>query len=335
MSVRWYSMRSMKRGDWAQDRELLMRHARNGVIGSAKLRRLGVGAKTIVDGTTGGPWQRILPGLVLLHNGQPTRHERNTAAVMYGGTDVMLSGRAGLALHGFGASTQTTDTLLLIPDERNRKDSKFVVVERTTRLPEATTKRGLPVAPIDRCLLDASRRISDLRQCTALIAEVVQRGGAEIRALMRELDEGSSRGSAVPRRALHDLGDGAHSVAEVDARALCARSGLPPSMANCVILSEAGEFIAIMDNWWDDVAMGEEIESFQHHASPAAFEKTYERRTGIQSHGIVLTAHTPKAIRTQPNSVIADLRRAYDEASARPRPNVRAIPVSEWRQDAS
>lgn len=328
-------MLSMKRGEWADDRELLMRHARNGVIRTADLRRLGVGAQTVVDRTAGGPWQRILPGLVLLHNGQPTRQQRNTAAVMYGGQDSMLSGRAGLALHGFGSSTQPTDCVLLIPNARNRQATGFVSVERTTRLPLAVRKAGLPVAPVDRCLLDAARRMSDRKQCTALVAEVVQRGAAEVGALMKELDDGSSRGTSMPRRVLYELGDGAHSVAEVDAQALCRSSGLPPVVSNQVLLTAHGDFIAIVDNWWDEVGMAQEIESFKHHSSPEAFEKTLERRAYIESHDVVLVAHTPKAIRSQPNTVIDDLRRAYSRALDRPRPNVVAIPRSEWRQDAS
>ncbi|NIL76208.1 hypothetical protein RhoFasB10_02322 [Rhodococcus sp. B10] len=326
----------MKRGEWADDNFAALRaKSKNGVIRTSVLRGMGVGAKTIIDRTSGGPWQRMLPGLVLLHNGPPSVLQRQTAAVMYGGPDCLLTGRTGLGLHGYSAGFQANDVGLLIPHEQHRKDAEFVVVERTWRIPEVTTKSGLPVAPIDRCLLDAVRRMSDPARITALIAEVVQRGDADIEALLVELKAGNGRGSALPRRVLRELASGAHSVAEVEARALCERSGLPPMKANWVLLTASGEFIAIVDLLEDNVYLAFEVESFLHHSAPAEFAKTLERRAHIQGHGAIVLAHTPKTIRTQPDRVIADLERAYEQAKQRPRPNLRAIPLAEWRQQAS
>lgn len=286
---------------------------------------MGVGAKTIVDRTAGGPWQRVLPGLVVLHNGQLSVLQRNTAAIMYGGNDAMLSGRAGLALHGFATSKQSAQSMILIPHTKHRKDVSFVVVERTWRIPEPVVKMGLPVAPLERCLLDAARRVVDERACTALISDVVQRGEADVLSLIAELNEGCGRGSAVPRRVLRDLSFGAHSVAEVDAQKLYAKSGLPPMVRNLAILSETGELLGYADNWLDEVGLDWEIESFEFHASPTAYEHTLACRQNMRGHGAIVVSHTPKAIRTQPDVVIADLRKAYEQALNRPRPNLRAV----------
>lgn len=329
-------MSGMKRGGWAADEFALQQKSRSGVIRRSVLMGMGVAAKTIVDRTVGGgPWQRILPGLVLLHNGQPSRQQRNTAAVMYGGDDAMLSGRAGLALHGFGTSAQPSKSLLLIPQGKHRKDISFVEVERTWRPPEPVKKVGLPVAPLNRCLLDAARRMTDQRACTALIAEVVQRGAVDVGSLLTELDKGSGRGSALPRRALRELLGGAHSVAEVDAAQLYARSGLPPGMNNVAIYTEAGEFIMIADNWIDDVAVSLETDSFEHHASPQAYEQTASRRVSAEGHGVIVVSHSPNAIRTQPDKVMDDWRKAYQRALERPRPNVVAIPRDASHRAAS
>lgn len=319
-------MCAMKRGGWADDDYALRQKSKNGVIRTSVLRAMGVGAKTIVDRTSGGPWQRILPGLILLHNGQPSRIQRDTAASMYGGDGSMLSGRTGLALHGFGESKSSADILLLIPPERHRKDVSFIVTERTERMPTATIKMGLPVAPIDRCLLDAARRIRDRRTCIALIAEVVQRGVVDVGSLLTELDDGCGRGSAVPRRALHELLGGAHSVAEVDAEKLYERSGLPPSQANVDLYTEDGVFIMNTDRWFDEVGLANEIDSYLHHASPADYEKTVKRRAGAEGHGVIVTAFTPKMIAEEPQRVIEELRRAYRRAQERPRPNIIAVP---------
>lgn len=325
MSDPSYSMSAMKRGGWADDDYALRQKSKNGVIRTSVLKAMGVGAKTIVDRTSGGPWQRILPGLVLLHNGQPSQQQRNTAASMYGGDGSMLSGRSGLALHGFGTAKTSADVLVLIPPERHRKDVSFVVTERTERMPESTTKMGLPVAPLDRSLLDASRRVRDRRACVALFAEVVQRGAVDVQSLLVELNEGCGRGSAVPRRALLELLGGAHSVAEVDAEKLFERSGLPPSVANVDLYTESGEFIMTTDRWFDDVACACETDSYLHHASPADYEKTIKRRANAEGHGVVVTSHTPKMIAEEPERVAADVLTAYRRAQERPRPNIVAV----------
>ncbi|XWO25558.1 hypothetical protein C5142_15605 [Rhodococcus sp. BGS-1C] len=325
----------MKRGGWATDEHLLRQHSKNSVIRTSVLRKMGVGAKTIVDRTAGGPWQRILPGLVLLHNGPPTWTQRVTAAVMYGGGEAMLTGRAGLALHGYSTSAHHSQTMLLIPHGSHRKDTSFVSVERTWRLPGAVRKSGLSVAPLDRCLLDAARRTVDEKACTALIAEVVQRGDADVVSLLTELNEGCGRGSAVPRRVLRDLGAGAHSVAELEAQKLYARSGLPPMVHNWNVYADDGKLIGCFDNWLDPVGFVWEIDSFEHHSSPAAYEKTMTRRASAQGYGLVVVSHTPRAIRTQPEVVIADLQRAYQLALQRPRPNVRAVDPGQMSHLAS
>lgn len=324
----------MKRGRWAADERILLEKSVNGVIKTSMLRSLGVASKTVVDRTSGGPWQRILPGIVLLNNGTPTRTQRNVAASMYVGEGAILSGRAGLALHGFGVSTQPSETLVLLPQTRHRKDASFVVVERTWRVPKTEKKGPISVAPIDRCLLDAARRMRDPRACTALIAEVVQHGRADVRSLLAELNDGCGRGSAMPRTVLYELSGGAHSIAEVDAQKLMMQSSLPPALRNVSVYTDAGVFLGVVDNWWD-VGVVCEVDSFRHHASPEDYRKTVERRNAMQNEGVIVTNFTPKTILTQPNLVIATLENAYRQALRRPRPNVRAVVSDNAQREAS
>ncbi|MGB3169727.1 MAG: hypothetical protein WBB62_09710, partial [Rhodococcus sp. (in: high G+C Gram-positive bacteria)] len=59
------------------------------------------------------------------------------------------------------------------------------------------------------------------------------------------------------------------------------------------------------------------------------------RRASAQGYGLVVVSHTPRAIRTQPEVVIADLQRAYQLALQRPRPNVRAVDPGQMSHLAS
>lgn len=317
-------MFAMKRGAWGDDPSALHALSVNGIIRTATLLDFGVTSGTISGRCrNGGPWQRILPGVIGLHNGRLSTSDRHTAAQLYGGADAVLSGHAGLALHGYQHSSTMSDVLLLIPHEQHRRKFSFVDVERSSRLPDPVGKGKLRVAPVARCLLDAARRMSRTDRCRALLTSALQRGDVSVDELTQELAEGSRRGTAVPRLVLRELSDDAHSVAEVWAQKLYATSGLPPMVHNVDVVTEDGTWIARPDGWMDDVAVAWEIDSLAHHFSPADHEKTMHRRARMQRHGIIVVEHLPTQVRNSPAVVLADLRAAFQHASRRPRPPVR------------
>jgi hypothetical protein len=82
----------------------------------------------------GGPWQRILPGVYLTLTGTPTTDQLETAAVLYGGPSATLTGPAALRRHGMRVQSDRVD--VLVPAKRRVPSTAFVVVHRTTRLPE-------------------------------------------------------------------------------------------------------------------------------------------------------------------------------------------------------
>ena len=313
----------MKRGGARIDAKVIAAASDRGLVRTAHLLDLGVASKTIVRRTLpDGIWSRALPGLVFLKNRSLTPIERAVAVSIYCGKDAVVSGRAGLALHGLGTSVSFEETFALIPESQHRKSVNFAVIERTWRMPTAEIKSGLRVAPIVRCLCDAIRRMTNTEQCMALIASVVQRGAATVDAIMKELDAGSTRGTAMPRRVLRELAAGAHSVAEAQAQKLYRRSGLPAMQHNVAVHDELGRFLLIADNWLDDVALDWEIDSLEYHLSPAAHRATVERRERAQNAGLIVVTHLPSDIRDDPERVLSDLRARYEQAKARPRPNV-------------
>src|SRR5438445_2713153 len=48
----------------------------------------------------GGPWQRVLPGILVLGNSPPSEKQLVRAALRYAEPDGMLTGRYALLLHG-------------------------------------------------------------------------------------------------------------------------------------------------------------------------------------------------------------------------------------------
>ncbi|MBV6755534.1 hypothetical protein [Rhodococcus opacus] len=313
----------MRSESWAEDLPGTDAAGRDGVVRVAALERLGVARGTIAARCRdGGPWQRILPGVVLLHDGPPTTLQRNLAALEYGGPDALLSGHAALAAFGYPASSPRNDVLLLIPSTRHRRDWSYVKVERTRHLPAPVHRGLLRLAPPPRSLMDAGRRTLTAEACHALLAEGIRRGDVTVDELVRELAHGSDRGNHLPRAVLRELTEDAHSVARVHAQNLYATSGLPPMRHDVDVLSAAGLWVARPDGWLDDVAVAWEIDSPKYHFSPELHEATRTRRARMQREGIVVVTHPPEQIRTDPSTVLADLRAAYTLAASRPRPPV-------------
>lgn len=312
----------MKRGNWATQREILDGASVNGVITRQALRRCGVSDGSITSRTADdGKWRRILPGVVLLQNGNPSALQQFSAALLYGGEQSMLTGGAAVMQHGF--DRVGSDVHILVPSSMRRASSSFVRVERTTRLPDPESRGRLTFAPLPRALVDTARSLRTTTSCTRLFAQAIQRGTTSLDQIVHELTEGPRQYGAVAWMAARELADDAHSVAEVQAQKLYATTGLPKMVHNRPVYGANGEFLCIPDGWIDIVAFGWQIDSLAHHLSPADHAATMAKRSAMEKAGAIMVSHLPSQIRDDPMSVVADLVAGYERALARPRPNLR------------
>lgn len=323
MSVLHKTFVRMKRGMWANDPSTLSDRADHGVITRAQLRSAGVADGTVAKRCApGGPWQHLLPGVVLLNNGYPSHSQRVAAALAYGGPHSLLTGSAGLNAHGIGPNPPSNEVHILVPHSVQRASVRFVRSERTWRIPEVSVQNGLRCAPIARSVVDTTRAIRDRARCTAIIAEVLRHRSVSLEELAIELAEGPRRYSATSRYAIAQLDGNAHSVAEARAQRLYESSGLPPMVHNAQLFDERGILLGCPDGWVDPVCFGWEIDSLAHHLSPIDHANTMARRTRMQTRGAIIVSHLPRDIIEDPRRVIEDLRAGYAQAAARPRPNL-------------
>ncbi|MFC9251700.1 hypothetical protein [Amycolatopsis thailandensis] len=311
----------MRRGTWTNS-PLLTRGPL--VLRTAELEAAGVPDRTIRRRCApGGPWQRLLPGVVLLHSGAPTDDQLLQGALLYGREDTSVTGLWALRRHGMERVPPPQDVHILIPHDRRVTSMGFVHVERTRRLPRPHFRGELPVAPVPRAVIDAARRLTDGDEIQAMMAESVQRRFCTTEMLARELDEAGRTGTAIPRKALVPLLAGARSVAEADAWRLWRRSGLPPGHWNVPIFDANGNYVATADFWCDEVAFAWEIDSYRHHANLEDHRVTVARNARYVAAGIVVLQTLPSRLRTEPDQVLRELHAAFRTAQARPRPNVR------------
>jgi hypothetical protein len=302
--------------------------AQDSLVTRAQLEELGVSVANAWRRTqSGGPWQRVLPGILAVHNGPLTTRQHLVATLLYAGSKSMVTGAAALPVHGFRRRLPVPPVHVLVPDERQRSSSGFVIVERTIRLPSPLYRDGLAVAPVARAVFDASRRLRKPDDVRAIVAEAVQRRLTTPAALRSELSDGQRRGSRLFRSALEEVDAGIASVAEGDARRLVRKH---PNLAgmwwNPLVSDAQGRFLLSPDGWLDDIALAWQIDSLEFHLSPDDYAKTLHSHTSATTSGIVVVHHLPSDLRRRPAQVIEDLEAGIATASGRPRPDVHAVP---------
>jgi very-short-patch-repair endonuclease len=277
----------------------------------------------------GGPWQELLPRSYLAVTGNPTRAQKEVAAILYTGRDSVLTGLAALQRHGLRVPA-TEEISVLIPASQasqGRRSRAFVTVRPTVRMPVPICYRGVVQYTLpERALIDAARELHSFRQLRALVADAIQQRLCDLEWLQAELARGQTRGSAWLRRALAEVTGGIRSAAEGDFGDLLRRRGLPMPMFNArLYVGQA--LLAVADAWWADAGVAVEVDSREWHLSPDGWERTLKRHARMGAHGIIVLHFTPNQVRNEPGRVVADIKAALAAGRARPPLAIRARPA--------
>lgn len=199
-----------------------------GVISAGALKALGV-SDPWRRCASGGPWQRMYPGVVLLHNGPPTPDQRLTAALLRAGPGAVVTGAEACRRHGLVARGQ--EIHLLVPG--SVRGSGSLIVERASPMPPASDVGGFPVVSAARAVVDACRQLRSADEATALVAAAIQKGRCTPESLAAQART-NRYGTKLVRAVLRELGR-AESVAERDARRLSRRIRLTTPHWNVTI----------------------------------------------------------------------------------------------------
>ena len=239
-------------------------------------------------------------------------------ALLYGGPGSVITGPAALPCHRIrGPMPEFID--VLVPVTWQRRDTGFVRLRRTRRLPGEFRDFGpLRYALAPRAVGDTVRGMSILREVRAVVADAVQRRRCTLGELVAELNEGARRDSGLFRLALSEVVAGSRSAAEADLMNLLAKSGLPMPLFNAEIWAD-DEFIAKPDGWYPEFGIAIEVDSTEWHILPDDHERDVARQTRMGKHLIVVLRFKPHQIRTQPADVLSQIKDAIERARGRPR----------------
>jgi very-short-patch-repair endonuclease len=96
-----------------------------------------------------GRWQRVLPGIYATFTGPLADIHKYRAAVLYGGTNALITGAAACRMHGMKYVPDTDGIDVLVPHDRQRVDVEFVRLRRSHRVPAPVYWTGLDVPDED------------------------------------------------------------------------------------------------------------------------------------------------------------------------------------------
>ncbi|MFG2308621.1 hypothetical protein ACGFS9_08005 [Streptomyces sp. NPDC048566] len=330
---------------------LPLRHlspVRRRVLTTAQLRSRGVtAAETNERCRAGGDWRQILPGVVLLHSGPATAEERLHAALLYTArspaprpadsipsqpgagephapqpfTDVLVTGLAALALHGFATapSLHGLETIdVLVPRLRRLRSTGCVRVVRTPVLPAPAFVTGVPVAPVSRALADAVAELDDADTVRRLLTEAVRAGHCEPSAVVGALTAARLLGRPHVADAVDTLLAQGRALAEDRLYRMVGDHGLPDPVWNVDLRLPGGPHIGGLDAYWPEQAVAVELDTRAGRRDEDALWSEYARkREVLERLGITVVHITPAKLREAVDQQAAVVRTALMAAADR------------------
>ncbi len=265
----------------------------------------------------GGTWQRLDRGLYVAFTGDLALRQRLRAALLVAGPGAVLSGAHACRAHGLRYVPELEPPLVLVPSSRRVAPSSLVVVRRTRQVPAPRLRAGLPVAPVERAVVDTCLGQASLRDVRALVCESVQRRLTTAQRLADSLATAPRHGSRLLRVAVGDVLQGCHSAPECELRDLLLTSRLLPQPQRNVPLPDLPDVSP--DSWWEQARLVLEVDSVEHHAIGPDADDTQRRHARIAAAGWTLLPIGPRRLRNQPAGVLLEIEAAYRYGLARSR----------------
>lgn len=240
---------------------------------------------------------RLAPSTYLLGDA-PADDQLLVAAQHHAGDDLVITGALACRLLGLVDAPVEPVVDVLVPAGRRRVSSDHVRVHPTIRPPRFWVhESGVRVADPHRAVVDAARRLTDLRDVRALVLSALQLRWCGLEELRAELDAGPRRGTALCRRVLGDWERGAWSAPEAEIADVAAADGrLPAFLLNPTVLVR-GVVVGLADGWFVGLGLGWEVDSRRFHADDEGFDATLARHDGFGRHGLQLLHVTPRRAR--------------------------------------
>lgn len=275
----------------------------HGVVSLGQLRGLGYPGQTIKEMTGSGRLHSVFHGVYAVGHAGISRHGRCMAAVLSCGDGALLSHRSAAWLWGMTKRFYVPVEVTASSPRQTREEIRIHSAEALTAL-DRVSHEGIAVTAVPRTLLDFAA-VDPYYLGQAL--DNARRLGLLDLIAMDELIGRSRgfRGIARLRAALeiHRPAAFTRSGLERAFLALVRRAGLPKPSTNVFI--EGHE----LDAYWPSLRFAVELDTYDYHGSPRAFEEDRIRQESLKLAGIEMTRITGVRMDREPKVVIERLRR--------------------------
>jgi hypothetical protein len=321
-----------RRNDYDRKRLDRIRADQWQVITRAQALACGLPSSTIDDRIREGDrWQVLLPGIYLTVTGSVSQEQREVAALLYAGNGSVVTGPCAVRRHRLPSPGPNTVDVL-VPMKVRRRSTGFVRLHRTTRMPDKHWSTGaLRFAYPARAVADAAREMNKTDDVRAVVYEAILRTKCDAKELIAELQAGPTQRCSLLRRVLDEVATGIRSHAENDLRLLIRRGKAPEPMYNAKLYTLDGDFIAMVDAWWDRAGVAAEVDSRAYHTDPRAQDRDRDRHDMLISLGIFPLHFSPYRISHDGAGILGDIAKALRQGVKRPRLPIIALPAdAEW-----
>jgi len=275
---------------------------------------MGVGKDRIRRAIRAGRWQEPIPGVVVLHSGSLTRHERLVAALSWAGEEGRLSHTSALRLLGarieepmarlrvagvrgeYEAPPDAGLVQVTVPHGRHLESVGFVVVHQSRRPLGDLVVDGLRTTTAARAAIDVALTATRRQDVDHVIADVLQKDLALLEDLVGEVRMAGRRATAWLKDAVADAARGMRSVGESDLRRVIVSAGLPEPEWGAAIATPSGTYF--VDAYWRAQRVAAEADGATFHLSAADWEADLRRQNAIQGEDVRLFRFPVRRLRS-------------------------------------
>jgi very-short-patch-repair endonuclease len=236
------------------------------------------------------------------------------AGVLACGPGAVLSHFSGGHLWNLCGSRGSVEVLRQAGGARE-EGHRGVWLHQTRRLEpfEVTIERGIPVATIERVLLDLAAR-TDAKQLERIFVQAYKTGRLSWSRLGRVLERGRGRkGIGKLRRIAQEVDPQAletRSVTEINFLVLCREANLATPSVNVLVEGHLVDFL------WPAQRVVVEADSWRHHGNRPSFEHDHQTDVDLIAAGYDVHHTTYKMLERNPGPFLDNVRRALHVRTA-------------------
>lgn len=274
-----------------------------------------VGESSLRWRLSSGRWQRPCRGLVITHSGPVNDDEELWIAVLAAGPRSVLGGLTAAQADGLAGFEERAIHLVVPASCQVRVTAPRLVAHRSRVLTTADVHplRVPPRTRIARSLLDAAAWARTDSAARAILAAGVQQGLTRPDQIAAQLGRFPTiRRHALIATTLADIRGGAQALSELDFCRLTRRYRLPEPDRQAIRRDQAGRR-RWLDAYWDQARLVVEVDGLWHMEA-TAWWADMRRENDLTLSGLRVLRFPAFAVRDDPASVVAQLRRALADA---------------------